>query len=204
LAVGHGEVIDTYGNHSSQTDVVIVTEDHPFTFTSDKPGLFFIEGVGAAGEVKSVLNGKSLQEAIQNSVGFKRLTVNHSTRVMWNIGTTSQFWDHRPYFLVAIESKFKPATIEQKLLERAAQGGIRPEGLLDLVLTVESGETLNDVGHGTGAYRANTLDGDTARGWTTFDDALGLFHFLGWLSTVIPREIHNSSIPTLYLLNPSH
>jgi hypothetical protein len=201
LAVGHGEVLDTFGNRSPQTDVVIVTEDHPFTFTSSEPGLFFIEGVAAAGEVKSVLNRTSLQEAIQNSIAFKRLTVNRSTRVIWNIGV-AQSLERRPYFLIAMESKLRLSTIEKKLVERAAQGGIHPDGLLDFVLIVESGKILVNLGNGTGPYKANTSTGDVARGWTTFDDTSGLFHFLGWLSTVIPREVHNPSILTLYLLKP--
>jgi hypothetical protein len=55
LDVGYGEIIDSHDNRSSQTDIVIVNEDHPFTFTRDQPGLFFIEGVSAVGEVKTRL-----------------------------------------------------------------------------------------------------------------------------------------------------
>src|SRR2546426_4686724 len=40
LEVGHGEVIDSKGARSAQTDVVVVNEDHPLTFTQNAPGLF--------------------------------------------------------------------------------------------------------------------------------------------------------------------
>jgi transposase len=39
--VGHGEIVDQQGQRSPQTDVVIVNEDHPGTFTHNEPGLFF-------------------------------------------------------------------------------------------------------------------------------------------------------------------
>lgn len=45
LDIGHGEIIDTENRRSKQTDIVIVTEDHPLTFTPSAPGLFFIDGV---------------------------------------------------------------------------------------------------------------------------------------------------------------
>src|SRR5262245_22192237 len=67
LAIGHGEVIDTHGARSAQTDFVIASADHPLTFSSDLPGLFFIEGVLAAGQVKSVLTGEGLEEALAHS-----------------------------------------------------------------------------------------------------------------------------------------
>jgi len=44
LEVGSGEVIDSKENRSRQTDIVIVNEDHPFTFTQDLLGLFLLKG----------------------------------------------------------------------------------------------------------------------------------------------------------------
>jgi len=64
LAIGHGEIIDRNSSRSGQTDVVVVNDDHPFTFTPDKPGIFFIEGVSAVGEVKTVLNSTHLNSII--------------------------------------------------------------------------------------------------------------------------------------------
>src|SRR3954454_14882631 len=63
--VGHGEIVDSDGHRSAQTDVVIVEPDHPFTFTEDQPGLFFIDGVAAAGEVKSVLTSGELDRTLE-------------------------------------------------------------------------------------------------------------------------------------------
>jgi hypothetical protein len=33
LQFGHGEIVDSLGHRSNQTDVVIVSRDHPGTFT---------------------------------------------------------------------------------------------------------------------------------------------------------------------------
>jgi hypothetical protein len=73
LELGHGEVVDSFGNRSKQTDVVIATKDHPFTFTTESPGLFFVEGVAAGGEVKTVLTSVELSSAIENARAFKRM-----------------------------------------------------------------------------------------------------------------------------------
>jgi hypothetical protein len=56
LEIGHGEVIDSFGNRSAQTDIVIATDDHPFTFSRGQAGLFFAEGVCGAGEAKTILD----------------------------------------------------------------------------------------------------------------------------------------------------
>lgn len=55
LSVGQGEVIDGEGHISGQTDVLILDEDHPFRLDPKEPGLALIEGVAAAGELKSML-----------------------------------------------------------------------------------------------------------------------------------------------------
>lgn len=40
LSVGTGEVIDRSFNTSKQMDVVVVNEDHPFTFQRNDPAIF--------------------------------------------------------------------------------------------------------------------------------------------------------------------
>lgn len=63
LAVGQGEVIDSEGRESGQTDVVILDDDHPFDVDPDRPSLAFIEFVAAAGELKTTLTSDSLKDA---------------------------------------------------------------------------------------------------------------------------------------------
>lgn len=73
LSVGQGEIVDKKGNRSGQTDVVVTDFDHPLTFRPDEPGLFFVEGVVGAGEVKSILTGGELTKTLKASVRFKTL-----------------------------------------------------------------------------------------------------------------------------------
>jgi len=77
LEIGNGEVIDSFGNRSGQADIVIVNEDHPFTFTPNRPGLFFIEGVLSIGEIKTVLTTQELKNSLNNSLLYKRLKMRH-------------------------------------------------------------------------------------------------------------------------------
>lgn len=65
LNVGHGEIIDRSFRTSNQVDVVVTDENHPFTFGENEPGLFFIEGTCASGEIKSVLTSEQLQESLE-------------------------------------------------------------------------------------------------------------------------------------------
>ena len=131
LAVGHGEIVDREGRRSRQTDVVIVTEDHPFTFTWDLPGLFFIEGVCAAGEVKTNLSAGELEKALENSCQFRRMEAElDSAIVNSNRSDGERFCRRPPWFLVAFESQLTLPTILQKIVdfteERAVPRGYTP------------------------------------------------------------------------------
>ena len=59
LAFGHGEVIDSMGSRSKQTDAVILSRDHPDAFTPELPNLLYVEAVLAAAQVKSVLTSEN-------------------------------------------------------------------------------------------------------------------------------------------------
>jgi hypothetical protein len=121
LAVGQGEVIDTSDRRSGQTDVVIADLDHPFTFAPSEPGLFLIEGVTAGGEVKAVLTSTELDGALANAARFKALEAAHQRGNLIHAlpSDTARFYDHRPYFLVALESQLTTATVATRVAEYA-------------------------------------------------------------------------------------
>jgi len=73
MVLGHGEVVDTHGHRSRETDVVVVNEEHPPLFSPELHGLFYVEGVSAAAEVKSVLDSKGLTDALEKGKVFKQL-----------------------------------------------------------------------------------------------------------------------------------
>jgi len=104
LDVGHGEILDSEHRRSKQTDLVVVNEDHPLTFPPNQPGLFFIEGVCAAGEIKTVLNSSGLDKAIENSLQFKQLEAvpGKGTLIHTNPSDQERFYKSPPLVPICI------------------------------------------------------------------------------------------------------
>jgi hypothetical protein len=177
--VGHGEIVDADGHISTQTDVVIVDPDHPFTYTPAEPGLFFIDGVAAAGEVKSVLTTGDLDRTLANSRRFKELTPRHprGTLIQSTPSDVARFYDRRPCFLIAFESQLKPETIATKI---HAFGQAHPgEPILDAVYVLDRGWVV-DFGDGQGAFKFGAPGEEPATGWVAQEIPEGevLFDFL--------------------------
>jgi hypothetical protein len=197
MSVGQGEVIDTAGNRSGQVDVVITAADHPFLFRSDAPGLFLIEGIAAAGEMKTVLTSGELKKALDNAVRFKRLKPAHiqGSLINANESDIARFYDSRPYFLFAFESQLTLGTVLKKVTEFEADAG---GTVLDGVFLLDRGWAIN-FGDGQGSFRFGTPDGPSVNGWVIQDVDEVLFDFLVWVSAVIPRIIRFQPIIQLYL-----
>lgn len=74
--VGHGEVIDSDGNPSNQTDIIVCNEYHPLRVRPDMPGVYFVEGICAAGEAKTTLTKSRKSgspKVLNDSYKFKKL-----------------------------------------------------------------------------------------------------------------------------------
>jgi len=71
--VGEGEIIDLDENISTQLDIIITNEYHPYLNDLKEPGLFIIEGVASAGEVKTNLNSNDVDTLIQSCIKYKTL-----------------------------------------------------------------------------------------------------------------------------------
>jgi len=187
LAVGHGEVIDQSDNRSGQADVVIVNDDHPFTFTADKPGIFFVEGVSAAGEVKTVLNSSHLKTAIVASQKFKVLRVTHAqgNQIHTNESDRERFYNCPPYFVFAFESELEIPTIIRELNAAAPNIAAKPYPLIDAVFILNKGWATN-FGDGLGALTFIDSTGEKHLGWVWKEAENVLFDCLGWIAGVMP------------------
>jgi len=156
LELGNGEIVDHNDRRSRQTDVVVVSDDHPFTFTQNLPGLFFIDGVCAAGEVKANLTSTELKNTLENSCQFKRLEiVLEHTMGFSNESDRKRFYKCPPYFLVAFESQLKLSTILEKIegfVESKGFGVNEVNKILDAVFIIDRGWIIN-FGDGKGSYR---------------------------------------------------
>ncbi len=201
LEIGHGEIIDSLGGRSRQTDIVVATEDHPFTFSTDSPGLFFIEGVSAAGEVKSVLTSHELDTACESSRQFKQLKLSpgKGTTIHANPSDRDRFYSCPPCFLVAYDSQLTLPTIKTGVEQFVKDKKIPPTGLVDALFVVDEGWLIN-FGDGQGSFQFRTPEQTPVAGWAYQKSDLVLFDLLSWLSVVMPRMIRYEPILPLYML----
>ena len=187
LEVGHGEVVDSYGKRSAQTDVVVANEDHPYTFTPDQPGVFFVEGVSAAGEVKSLLTTQHLKQALENSHQFKQLQMNPvGARAFAAPSDLKRFYKCPPWFLIAFESQLTLLNIGNTLVQFINQNALEPTGIMDAIFVIDRGWIIN-LGDGQGTFGMKSSQGVILSGWQWKEEKAVLYPLLGWLWAVMPR-----------------
>jgi len=201
LEVGHGEIVDRNNNRSGQTDVVVANEDHPFTFTLDKPGLFFIEGVSAAGEVKTTLNSAHLKKSIELSRKFKALRISpgEGTTIYTNRSDSERYYNCPPYFLFAFDSTLSLLTIIKTINAAEPNFKAKPYPCIDAVFILQKGWAIN-FGDGEGGFRYSTPDGRSIPGWLCQTKGSALFECLGWLSAVMPRMVRYENVILGYMI----
>lgn len=145
-----GEVIDSRGHRSRQTDIVAVSQHHPGQLSTELPNLFLVEGVRDAGEVKSVLTSVELDKALKASQEFKRL------RVRYQVGSTirgdpnpadNRYVRCPPYFIVALESRLTLETIGTRVLAHQQRHGLASGELVDSIFILSRGWVI-DFGEG--------------------------------------------------------
>ncbi|MGA3057809.1 MAG: DUF6602 domain-containing protein [Candidatus Limnocylindrales bacterium] len=200
-AVGHGEVVDSQGNRSRQTDIVVVSEDHPRIYEENQPSLFFVEGVTAAGEVKSVLTSEELRRSVEAASIFKRLRADPGKGAMThsNPSDLARFGKCPPYFLFSLESEISRDKIAQVMNELFAEDPTRMDGSLDAILVLGRGLWIH-LGDGQGAFAVLKPDGELASGWFFPRSEYLLYDFIAWLTIVMPRIIRAAPILASYLL----
>lgn len=198
LALSRGEVIDTHGTRSRQCDLVIVNDEHPFTFRDGGPGLFLIEGVAGVAEVKANLTTQHLALAIANVKAFRSLQPRwppHS-EFFGARPDLQRYLQSPPYFLFAFESQLSFDLIEERL--RAAQGQGRRNESLDAVFVLSSGWMIDFTG-GDGALALGDGSGERLKGYWWGDEHV-LLHLLSWLSLSLLRPRLSVPILSSYIL----
>jgi hypothetical protein len=200
LALGHGEVIDSLENRSAQTDVIIASEDHPFTFTENSPGLFFIEGVVGAGEVKSVLTTSHLAQSIKNSRQFKALKSNlgQGTLICSSQSDLERYYKSPPWFLFAYESQISLRKICDFLKFKSQTESGTAMNLIDAVFVLEKGWIIN-FGDGKETFQFINPEGVSLTGWRWNQKGFALFQLMAWFSSVMPKTIRFEPILPRYL-----
>lgn len=75
LHIGTGKIIDVKGNTSKQVDVIIYDPQFPVMETSKGQGMYLVDGVIAAIEIKSTLDKQKLWDALDNCLSVGSLEV---------------------------------------------------------------------------------------------------------------------------------
>jgi hypothetical protein len=132
IAVGEGFVIDSYGNQSRQTDLILYERYQSSVFELGVPEATYYpcEGVCAVGEVKTALDLKELRDAYAKIESVKALKRNPgrnsyrkygSTTAIWGGGDDTQVSPKNPHFQIygfVLCERF--ATSPQTLLQNVA------------------------------------------------------------------------------------
>ncbi|BBY41788.1 hypothetical protein BST21_19540 [Mycolicibacterium celeriflavum] len=224
--VGKGIVYDAFGDGSRQSDVVITNSDHPLSFPDGKSGTYVVDGVAAAGEVKSCLDIPKRDDAITKGTAFKqvRMTVNESDRV---VTATEQAYMKQigmvpPYFVVAFDNKVAPDTMGERLekaglIEPPAGKSMgeqdwanTPQPPLDVICILGKGVWLyvrpnNPLGIRVGFEKpdgSKTVREDLS-GWAFVKTDAPLVLTLAWLNAAMPRVFRGQSVFSPYLIPPT-
>jgi hypothetical protein len=203
-AAGTGEIIDSAGNATGQVDVVITREYHPYINSPNEPGLYLIEGVACAGEVKTQLTSTELRTTIENCRKYKRLkpSIDRGASVMSNPEDIDRFINHRPFFLFAFESQVTLDFIGQTMAAFYKEHKVDIPEQIDAVFCLDRGSIIN-FGRGTGTLKYATETAPSVPGLVaTRNEARGaLIDFMSWLSVCTPR-LRLTQSPLVYYLVP--
>lgn len=222
--VGKGIVYDAFGDGSRQTDVVITNPDHPLSFPQETSGTYRVDGVAAAGEVKSLMNVDELKNSITKGTAFKRLrmTVNESDHV---VTATDQAYMQQigmvpPYFAIAFSNKVAVETIGKRLndaglVEPPAGKSMgehdwanTPQPPLDALCILGEGLWLYLRPGNPMGFQVNFKgeDGSTTTqtdaGWAFLGTDAPLVYTMIWLHAVMPRVFRGRSVFSPYLVPP--
>jgi hypothetical protein len=202
LEIGNGEIIDSFGNRSGQADIIIVNEDHPFTFTPNKPGLFFIEGILSVGEIKTTLTTQELKNTLKNSLLYKKLKTTHGKGSMFyaNKSDKNRYYEHPPFFLFCYESQLTLPTIKTNIENFIAESSTDTLGIIDGVFVLDKGWLIN-FGDGKGAFKFRTPDGKNMDGWVMKKSNSVLFDLFSYISATMPKTIRFEPILVNYLFS---
>ncbi|MGW4652309.1 DUF6602 domain-containing protein [Kitasatospora sp. NPDC004289] len=206
--VGNGEVIDQADTRSGQMDIVISNEYQPFRAGRDESGLFLVEGVSAAGEAKSLLTTKSLDEAISIGTRFKALRSSYreGDQRRSHRGDSGRFYVCPPYFVLAFDSNIAPQTLIDRLAQASRVNAPNGDGPalapVDAVFVLGRGWAM-DYDNGQGPFQwvpnEGPYAGQRVPGWIWHEGAAVLINLLMWLDLVMPRVARGGPIIKHYL-----
>lgn len=201
--IGEGEIVDTKGNTTTQLDIIIANENQPYINEIGTPGLYIIEGIDCAGEIKTNLNSNDILTIIKSCKRFKELQINFTGGMSYfNKSDERRFVKRKPYFVFAFKSQMTIETIYKKLISYYQKNNIPIEFQIDGFFCLDRGTIIN-FGDGKGSFKwLYHNDNTSAKGFViTKNNEEGiLLELMTWLSSVIHKIIYYHSPLSKYLL----
>lgn len=200
LKTGHGEVIDSNGKRSKQTDLIVVDSTlQPFVKNYDNaPNVFLIEAVLCVGEVKAILN--NLEDPVGKCNEFKLLSPKFSNGDVrcTNESDAKRFYHKRPFFVFAFESTIKIDNIILKLNELYTDKAVTEQ--IDAFFILDKGVIIN-FGDGNGALKyINPETKEPFKGFVCVSNESEVLQwFTTWVIAVIPK-IYSFQNPIVHYL----
>jgi hypothetical protein len=202
LEVGHGEIIDRMERSSGDCDLVIVEDTHPHLSAPEESGMFFIEGVAAGGEVKSVLTSTEFKNACQKSRQFKRLEASspESVRIWFTESNKRRFEIRPPFFVFAFESQLSLEAIADQTIQEVKEANAVGEQIFDAIFILNKGCGIN-LGDGQGSVRYSAPDGSFRKDWIFFPEPFACLELTAWLTNILPVTMGGRAVVHSYLAN---
>lgn len=199
--LGEGEIIDSFGSVSRQIDIVVCNEYQPFWGDLSSPTTFIVEGVAAAGEVKTILNSSELESTLHKCASVQNLNSvkPEGMQAKSTLEGLQRYYDNRPYFLFAFESALSIDTISQKIQEFNRSEKIPFEKQIDAVFILDRGTIIN-YGLDSGVH-LKTAAGEKLKGYyyMELDRCTPISDLLVWFSGTVLRVEHPVPPITHYL-----
>ena len=192
LEVGHGEVIDSHGQHAGSTehdgqiDCILIDPRHPRFSDVKLPSTYVIEGVLLAGEIKTTLTTQGLKASLEKAREFKKLKARSTAgdMIMSNDQDTRRFYDRRPFFLFCFESQLTISNIFDTVVEDSKTLNTSLDQIIDAIFCLDRGVLVN-FGDGSGQLKMRK-DGKPIQGWGEAGNKT-LFELIRWSSAVYPK-----------------
>ncbi len=183
------EVTDTHGNRSKEVDLVFLNRFHPKFLLTNRPRVFYIEGVIAAAEVKTSLNKSETIDCLEKARAFKRLLARVDGKDLQANNFETNDWNRylvrRPFFAFAYEDMRDLSILQNNLEKWVTDNAVPKEEQIDASFIFNKGVILN-LGSGSGAIGMTDANGDLVSGFARFEDSAVTSQLIGWLSLVCP------------------
>lgn len=205
FSVGHGEIVDSFGERTGEVDLVVFKNDlQPFVSDCRLPNIFIIEAVMAIGEVKSILDAEKLKAVVESCKKCKHLVIkpNKGDQKFTNEEDAQRFYDRRAYFLYSFDTKMDIQTLIDRLNELQINLDISQQ--IDAIFMHDKGVIVN-FGSGRGAFQRRNGEAALSTGYVYIArEDMVTYWLVAWLMAIMPQGMTTMISPVINYLFKNH